>query len=426
MKTIKVIIVGYGNRGQVYADYALQTKDEIEIVGIVDPDCLKLQEAKLRYGLTDDKLFKDWKALLDAKVKADLVVNATMDQIHYETCIDILNAKYDMLVEKPIVNNEHDLLDIANLAKKNNCQVFVCHVLRYTPFYRLIKQTIKNNEIGNIISLEMNEHVWIPHYLTSYDRGKWNSEDSCGSGLLLAKCCHDLDLISWLNNETKPRDVVSFGSRSLFVPQNKPEDAADYCYNCKHQKNCIYNATELYLDCDPMPFLTWSRINKPLEEITKKEKAEFLKKDIFGKCAYDCGGNIVDRQNLLINFDNGSICSFSLIAGSTKADRYIHVVGTKGEIEGKIESNKVTIRKYVGPCKFTEDVIDLNNEVINKAQFGGHSGGDFMIMHDIVRYLNGDKSSISITSIDDSIRGHLLVYAAEKSRKTHVIVPLEF
>jgi sugar/nucleoside kinase (ribokinase family) len=50
---------------------------------------------------------------------------------------------------------------------------------------------------------------------------------------------------------------------------------------------------------------------------------------------------------------------------------------------------------------------------------------DYAIMNELCAYLNGDKSSISITSIDDSINGHLLVYAAEESRKTKTSVDVK-
>jgi hypothetical protein len=40
----------------------------------------------------------------------------------------------------------------------------------------------------------------------------------------------------------------------------------------------------------------------------------------------------------------------------------------------------------------------------------------------LIAYLNGDESSVSITKLEDSINGHLCVFAAEKSRKENVIV----
>lgn len=425
IKTIHAVVVGYGNRGGVYADYSLQNPTELKIVGIVDPNPFKLEQAKSRYNLTDKQVFKTWEDFLAAHIETDIVINATMDELHYETGMAILKAGYNMLIEKPIVNSKDELLALKNEAEKHNSLVFVCHVLRYTPFYRRIKQMVNDGRIGEIMSMEMNEHVWVPHFLTSYDRGKWNSEEACGSGFILAKCCHDMDLVAWINNASKPKKVVSFGSRRQFVPSKKPKDATEFCYNCPHEKSCIYSAINHYYESDTMPFLVWDRLNKPLDQITKEEKLEFLKHDIYGRCAYDTGGDIVDRQNLLIEFENGSICSFTLVGGAAKADRYIHIVGNKGEIEGKLEENTITVRNYVGKCQYDEEVIDCSKEVINEVEFGGHSGGDHYIMHDLIRYLNGERDSISITSINDSVNGHLIVYAAEESRKENKIVAIE-
>ena len=67
--------------------------------------------------------------------------------------------------------------------------------------------------------MEMNEHVCLQHYSSAYLRGKWNNEAKCGSGLILAKSCHDLDIMCWLNNSSNPKSVSSFGGSKLFVPE---------------------------------------------------------------------------------------------------------------------------------------------------------------------------------------------------------------
>lgn len=427
LKQIKAVIVGYGNRGQVYADYSLDRPEELSVVAVVDPNEFKLEEAKKRYSLSSDRLFGSFEEFLKSKIECDIVINATMDEMHYETAMQILENGYDMLIEKPIVPNKKELFDIKKAAEKKNLRVFVCHVLRYTPFYKTIKKLIADGEIGEIISMEMNEHVCRQHYLASYDRGKWNSEEKCGSGFLLAKCCHDFDIMCWLNNATAPEKVSSMGSRSEFVRERMPKDASEFCYECKYKDVCRYSALREYIDLNVMPFLVWDKLNKPLDEITKEEKIEFLKHDNYGRCAYIAGGDIVDRQNAIIAFKNGSQCSFTLVAGATKPDRYIHIVGQWGEIEGKIEEGLVTLRKYdPSPSKFygVEEVIDVNKRVVNNARFGGHNGGDFAIMNDLIRYLNGERTSLSITTLDDSVNGHLCVFAAEESRKEEKVVRL--
>jgi len=421
LKQIKAVIVGYGNRGQVYADYSLCRPEELSVVAVVDPNEFKLDEAAKRYKLSSDKLFKDFDEFIKSGTKCDIVINSTMDELHYKLAMQILENGFDMLIEKPIVPNESELRDIKNAAEKHKAKVFVCHVLRYTPFYKTIKKLINDGEIGEIMTMEMNEHVCRQHYLASYDRGKWNSEEKCGSSFLLAKCCHDLDIACWLNNASVPENVASIGSRSEFIKERMPKDASEFCYECKYVDTCRYSALHEYIDLNVMPFLVWDKLNKPLNEITKEEKLEFLKHDNYGRCAYIAGGDIVDRQNVIIQFHNGSQVSFTLVAGATKPDRYIHIVGRCGEIEGKIEEGLITLRKYdPSPANFygVESVIDVNSKVVNNAEFGGHNGGDFAIMNDIIRYLNGDTSSISITTLDDSVNGHLCVFAAEKARKS--------
>lgn len=72
----------------------------------------------------------------------------------------------------------------------------VCHVLRYAPFYRKIKETILDGGIGKIINIQMAEQVSYFHESVSYVRGKYASPALCGSGMLLSKCSHDLDVMA--------------------------------------------------------------------------------------------------------------------------------------------------------------------------------------------------------------------------------------
>ena len=165
--------------------------------------------------------------------------------------------------------------------------------------------------------------------------------------------------------------------------------------------------------------------NLDLNPLTKEEKEAFLRENVYGKCAYSCGGDLMDRQNIVIDFEDESVAAFTLSCGTMRPDRYVHIVGTEGEIEGKLEEDKFVYRRYVKEeVRYQEEIIDVSHKVVNNAVYGGHSGGDYGIMHDVVRYLNGDKASMSITLLDDSVESHLLVYAAEESRKTRKVIDL--
>ena len=92
-----------------------------------------------------------------------------------------------------------------------------------------IKRRLLNGEIGDIINLQLTEHVSYHHLAVSYIRGKWGNEEACGAPMLLAKCCHDIDLIMWLKSGIAPKQVASFGSDFQFSPEKKPKGAGKRC-----------------------------------------------------------------------------------------------------------------------------------------------------------------------------------------------------
>lgn len=419
MKQVKIIIVGNGERAGCYCKYAISDPDRLKIEAIVDPDERKLNEGKLLYGVPEDKLFRSVKDCVDYYDKngktADGVLNCTMDELHYITAMPFLERGYNMLIEKPVVNNLRDLLEIKRVAEKNGCLLMVCHVLRYTPFYRGIKQVILNGEIGEIMHMETSENVGVAHSSNSYIRGKWNSREKCGSSMLLAKCCHDLDLLCWLNDKAVPTEVASFGGRDFIVPGKAPKNAGTRCLvDCPHVHDCIYSAESIYVKTDNYPYYSWTCINKDYRDITKDEKIESLKTyNPHGECAYKTNSDLVDHQTLILKFSNGSTATHSMIQGAVRACRLIRIVGTRGEIQGMIESSKFVVRKYdFDNASYTEEVHDVSSEI---AASDHHAGGDDGIIRDFVNMISGGKTSISCTKIEDSIYGHLCVYKADEA-----------
>ena len=429
MKKLKAALLGAGNRGQIYCDYALTCPNELEIVSVVDINPFKMNEAGDKYGIKNDMRFLSLDEFIKANVECDFVVNATMDEMHYETAMKLIKAGYNLVLEKPITGNLTELLDIERAAREKGVKILVCHVLRYTPFYRTIKEIIDSGKIGKVINMQLNEHVWYGHFVNSYVRGKWRSEKACGSGLLLAKCCHDTDLICWLNNITEPKTVSSFGSKSFFTEKNAPEGATQYCFECPQKANCMFNAYKFQIEKDFIPFYTWADLNKPLDAITLDEKVEFLKKDVYGQCVYKTDMDIVDRQCVSVEFENGSIATLNMIGGTSKAGRHIHVICEYGEIVGYVEESKIILRIFdKDEVAYTEEVIDCSKEYErgdNDNSVAGHYGGDYFLMKDAVRYFNGISESVSVTKIEDSLNGHYVCYAAEISRKERKTLSLD-
>ena len=420
MKTINVACVGAGNRGLIYSSFALKYPDKMNVIAVVDPNELHRAEFAKLYSIPENMQFASVEDFIAVHPECDLVINATIDSLHCKISKPLLFAGYDVLMEKPITASADELLDIKRAAIENGRNLFVCHVLRYTPFYKGIKELIEKGEIGKITSIQMAEHVGVSHFIESYIVGKWRSESECGSSFLLAKSCHDLDIMCWLNNASEPLSVVSFADRKIFIPENAPAGSTETCHTCPHENSCKYSITNIFNGKSG----TWKRIindiDKPASEITQEDIFEQLKRSSYGRCVYE-NKDLVDRQNILVKFDNGSIGSFELIGACAKGDRYIHIVGEDGEIFGSHLAGIFTVRKYNFKEKnFTETSYDVSADAMDE-----HLGGDTGMMKELCEYLNGDKSSISITGICDSVNGHLCVYAADKSRKEDKIVHLK-
>lgn len=414
MKTVSVVVVGFGDRAVEYTKYALGHPDRLTVKAAIDPNPARRALAKEMFALSDDMLFEDMSDCLRLGKIADAVVNTTMDELHIATAIPFLQLGYDMLLEKPITNNKKDLLHLKEVADENGCKIMVCHVLRYTPFYSKIKEIVMRGEIGDIVEMETNEMVGVAHASASYIRGKWNSRAKCGSSMLLAKCCHDADLLCWFNNGTKPVKAVSFGGRNFFTEKNAPKGAGTRCLvDCKVEKECPYSCKKLTIDNDFFPQYTFTCLNKKYEDISMEEKVQSLKTDNpMGRCVFKTDADIVDRQAVMVEFENGSIATHSMISGVARPGRNIHIVGTKGEIQGFLEDNKFTVRTYnPDTCRWNERIEEMNN-ITNG---DGHSGGDSRLVNDFVNMELGLERSISSTVIEDSLNGHLLVFAADAS-----------
>ncbi len=423
-RPITAIIVGAGHRSFVYSELAKTNPEMLKIVGVADPNPIRRKKAMDYFGFKEDMCFENAEELAKKGKLADTVINGTMDEQHLETAVPLLNAGYDMLLEKPFAPNEEEMRQIVNCAKKNNSKVMICHVLRYTPFYYAIKERIVNGEIGDIINIQTTEHVSYHHLSTSYIRGKWANSDKCHTSMLLAKCCHDLDIIMWMMSETKPKQISSFGGKFQFKPENAPKEAGTICMkNCPLVDTCVYSTKRLYIDHpDRWAFYVWDALEGK-KNVTIEDKIALMKSDSpYARCIYKCDNNVVDHQSVLINFESGATATHNMVGGSAEPRREIHIIGTKGEIFGNFEESKFTVLKidpspdaHNEECDVEEVDLRVTGDMVGA--YGGHGGGDERLAADFVKFIRGEKPSLACTSIFDSVAGHLSVYLADKSRE---------
>ncbi len=420
------VIVGAGHRALLYAGYAKARPDELAIVGVADPSPRRRELAAREFGLSPAQCYVSAEALAAEGKSADFAINGTMDHQHVATTLPLLEAGYDVLLEKPFATTEDDLWRLVAAARRLGRKVSICHVLRYAPFYAAIRREVEQGSIGEIVSVQAVEHVSYHHMAVSYVRGKWGRKSYCGSPMLMAKSCHDLDLIAWMKRGAAPVTVASVGSNFQFRPEKAPPGAGTRCLvDCPIENDCLYSARKHYLDHpERWAFYVWDALEH-LDAPTAADREALLKGDsAYGRCVWKCGIDIVDHESVAIEFADGATATLNMIGGAAKPSRSLHLVGTRGEIQGNLEDSRFVVRG-IDPRpgrEFSERVVDLKIGGDMTGAHGGHAGGDLRLVADFLRLLRGEPPSISATTIEDSIAGHLLGFAAERSREQSRIV----
>ena len=218
-KTFTVVLIGGGLRGMIYTDIMKEHKGKFKVVAVAEPDEGRRKRLQKTHSIPDEMCFASWEEILSESKKADIAVICTTDNMHYEPAMKAIELGYDILLEKPVAPTAEECTDIALAAKEKNVKVLVCHVLRYTAFFKKIKTLIMNGTIGEVMSVIHVEAVGNVHQSHSYVRGNWHSEEQ-STPMLLAKCCHDIDILQWLIDKPCKR-VQSFGELTYFTSKKQ-------------------------------------------------------------------------------------------------------------------------------------------------------------------------------------------------------------
>lgn len=419
MKELKLILIGCGDRGSCYMKYLELNPGKFKLVAIVDPKKEKRDYFKVKYNVPEEMCFDSYEEALSKPKFADIVMVCTQDKLHFAPAMMAIDKKYDLLLEKPVAVTPQECYEIAENAKKNGVRVLVCHVLRYTPFYKAIKKFISEGNLGEIINVIHTEAVGIFNTSHSYIRGNWRNTAEA-TPMILAKCCHDADLLQWLIGESCTK-VQSVGSLSYFCEKNKPEGAPKRCTDgCPHQESCYYYAPSLYkLDTAEIAHFRAVVANK--FNPTDEEVDENLKTGPYGRCVFQCDNDVVDHQIVTMEFEKEKYATLTM-SGFNKSGRESRFMGTKGELRANATEQLIEFYDFATRETKTiyEPIADFDETIA-----GGHGGGDLGIMADLYDYIALDSPSVAISDITVSCENHLICFAAEEARLNGTTVEIK-
>lgn len=442
------VVAGAGNRGSgAYVPYLSEHPGEARIVAVAEPDDQRRHRFGERHRIADARRFADYHALFAAPRLADFALIATGDDLHVEAALMALERGYHVLLEKPMATTEEDCLRLVEAADRAGRILQVCHVLRYAPFFDALHARIRGGAIGDVVTIQHAENVSNWHYAHSYVRGHWrNSRES--SPMILAKSCHDLDILQWLAGA--PPDTVHSQARpTVLTPANRPPGAPDRCIDgCPHAEGCPYDAVAMYLYAEPISldvaqtrgtglrgallragvaargWAARSRIRRLAEavrwrgwpvsvitsDVSRAGIEHALRTTRYGLCAYAVGDNDQPSGQVVdMRFANGVLASFTLHGHSHREGRSIRVDGTRGTLIGRFHLLEQWLEQH-----------DHGTGHVDRQQFGsggsGHGGGDHRLFAGFLAAIRGDAEPL--TSARESLASHLMAFAADRSSRT--------
>lgn len=454
---IQAILIGAGHRGaEVYARYALKYPEELQIVAVAEP----IAERRIRFSnlhrIPPERQFISWEQLLSRPRMASAALICTQDQMHTAPTIAALKAGYHVLLEKPMATTLEDCCRLVTIAEQTGRLLQVCHVLRYTPHFRLMKEIIQSGELGEIVTVDHRENVSWWHMAHSYVRGNWRKRAE-SAPMILAKCCHDLDILIWLLGRCC-ESLSSVGGLIHFRPENAPAGAPERCLDgCPAAEQCSFYAPFIYKRlipfwrsvqeslspsyarwairsylCSPNAFSRLAWLIPPLREISEYRKwprnvitadpteeglMAALASGPYGRCVYHCDNDIVDHQVVSMRFEGGISVTLTMHGHSNLEGRTTRIQGTRAELQAYfgLVGGWVEVRWHR-----TGQRRRYNTNVLFG---GGHGGGDYGVLQAFISTLQRGEEN-SLTTAHQALESHLMAFAADLARRESRVVPM--
>jgi predicted dehydrogenase len=418
---IEAVLIGAGSRGYyAYGPYALQHPDKLNFTAVVEPHDERRRRFARAHDVPPERQFRTWKELYARGKIADVLVNCTLDRMHLDSTLPALELGYDVLLEKPMSNTLAGNVKLVQTAETHGRLLMICHVLRYTAFFSTLHDIVASGRLGRIITVEHRENVVYWHMAHSFVRGNWRSSEH-ESPMILAKCCHDLDILYW--NLGPVARLNSFGSLIHYRPENAPPGAKERCLDdCPVADDCPWYAPRVYLRDDG--YTDWP-ISVISEDTSLAARRQALETGPYGRCVYHCDNDVVDHQTVNLEFESGASGVLFMHGHSHEEARTMRYDGTRATLRARFgygHGDTIEIHDHLSG---QVEQIDIG------AGASGHGGGDEGIMAAFVQAVRDPGgampvlSAANVTTARQSLESHLMAFAAEEARVEGSILSMD-
>jgi len=213
---MKVLMIGLGSIGQrhlrnlkrLMGDNASFTAYRSRGLNITFSNDMKIREdvnLEDEYGIES---FYDLDEALAQKPDVAFISNITSK--HIECAMKVAEAGCDFFIEKPISHNLDGIDKLLKIIEEKKLIAFVGFQNRYHPCLNKLKEILKDENIGNVLSAEavVGERLRTMHTYEDY-RTTYMAKGEYGGGVILNQLIHELDYLQWIFGV--PSSVYSVG-----------------------------------------------------------------------------------------------------------------------------------------------------------------------------------------------------------------------
>jgi UDP-N-acetyl-2-amino-2-deoxyglucuronate dehydrogenase len=195
-----------------------EVPDLAEVVAVCDTN---RENAENLATMFDARVYTDYHEMI-ADPKVDLLDVLLPHHLHYPVALEVIAARKNLLLEKPLAVTYRQSIEIAEAAKKAGIHFGVAENTRFIRAYIEAEKIIREGRLGDInlvrTFLPANERI----RLTSDDF--WGKKAGFGGGTLIDSGPHSFYLLKWLFGEIS--QLNAFTSQ-LYSVDSEVEDNAD-------------------------------------------------------------------------------------------------------------------------------------------------------------------------------------------------------
>lgn len=196
---IKIAIIGTGGIAPAHIDGILPFPDRCKIVALVDIYPEKAEAIKKRYNLEEAQVFDSHTALLQSNLEFDLAHVCTPPYVHMSISVDMMDAKKNVIVEKPMATCLAECDQMIDAASRNGVTLACIAQNRFRNSIYKLKKTLDSGIAGKLRCAHINSLWWRAHsYYDLWWRGLWEKE---GGGCTLNHAVHHIDMLNWIQDD---------------------------------------------------------------------------------------------------------------------------------------------------------------------------------------------------------------------------------